>query len=233
MAAALIACQPATAQTNRASIQLDQDAQDIVDRITIERAQSLALIQQLANERERELLGQLSSQDRTLRLALSSADMGRGARDEARQALAAVMARRQSTLDQIARRERRFAADIAAFRRQIAAIAGSPNPLKRTALARYAEGDRAGALDILAEIQSAETAAAIDGWRVAAAYALEAYQHGEMARVDAIDAIQEAASVVETDRSLWLSLAALLSAAGRSEEAALAEARAAALAANR
>jgi hypothetical protein len=136
----------------------------LVQRLVLDRAAAIASVKHIANEREEQLLHDLAAKERHLRAEQRT-------RKEAQAELAEVTAERQHLVDEIAARDRQFAAEIEEYRRQVASIADSPDPRKREALKRYAEGDRAGGFGALVAIQKAETKAVAAGWREIAALA--------------------------------------------------------------
>ena len=208
---------------------LDAQSRAIVDQLTLDRAAAVAALQRRADEREATLLAELGERDRVLRETLAGAAAARATRERAEADLAAVTAQRQAVISDIAARDARFAAEIAEYRRQIASIAASPDPRKREALARYAAGDRQGAMAALIDIQNAETAAVTAGWRDVAQRALDQYARGELPLQQAIEIVDRAARVADSDRALWQALSGLLAEAGRADEARHAASRAAAL----
>src|SRR6476660_1717827 len=132
------------------------EKRELVQRLVLERAAAIAKLQRIADEREEQLFAELAAKDHSLRSE-------RRSRAAIQAELSQVTADRQRLVDQIAARNRQFAADIAEYRRQVASIADSPDPRKREALKRYAEGDRAGGFDALVAIQKAETKAVAAG----------------------------------------------------------------------
>lgn len=176
-------------------------------------------MQRRADEREAALLAELGEQDRRLRETIAATSEAERTRDAARAELVRVTARRRALIAQIAGRDSRFAAEIAEYRAQIASIAASPDPRKRAALARYAAGDRSGALDVLIDIQNAETASIAAGWRDLAERAMDQYARRELSLDDTITIVSRAAAISQSDTGLWRTLAGLLRQAGRNREA--------------
>src|SRR5436305_10404760 len=117
----------------------DREAENraLVQRLVLDRAAAVAAVQRVADEREERLFAELGKKDRSLRLEQRT-------RVAAQAELAEVTAARQRLVDEIASRDRQFAAEIAEYRRQAASIADSPDPRRREALRRDAEGERAG-----------------------------------------------------------------------------------------
>src|SRR5262249_37853494 len=122
----------------------------LVERLVLDRAAAVAAAHRSADEREEQLFAELAAKDRRRRSEQRT-------RAAAQAELAQVTAERQKLVAEIAARDRQFAAEIAEYRRQVASIADSPDPRKREALKRYAEGDRKGGFEALVAIQKAET----------------------------------------------------------------------------
>ncbi|HEX9737498.1 MAG TPA: tetratricopeptide repeat protein [Thermoanaerobaculia bacterium] len=184
----------------------------LVQRLVLDRAAAIAAVQRVADFREEQLFAELAEKDRQLR-----AEIGEGAAAQAE--LAAVTAERQRLVDDLAARHRQFAAEIGEYRRQVASIASSPDPRKRAALERYAEGDREGAFLALVEIQKAETKAVAAGWREIAALAADRMDRGEMSTAEVISFYEEAQRLDPDDTWGWIELRRLYMAAGRLPEA--------------
>ena len=153
--------QAATPTVATAAPIADQDAAtaDLVQRLVLDRAASLARVQKKADEREQQLLDQLESQDRTLRRALKEAQAGGRQTAKLRTDLAGVMAERTRLVEELAQRDSVFKGELAEYRRLIAELANSANPERRQALERYADGDRVGAFATLKELTRIEEAA--------------------------------------------------------------------------
>lgn len=153
--------QAATPTVATAAPIADQDAAtaDLVQRLVLDRAASLARVQKKADEREQQLLDQLESKDRTLRRTLKEAQAGGRQTAQLRTDLASVMAERMRLVEDLAQRDSVFKGELAEYRRLIAELANSPNPERRQALERYADGDRVGAFATLKELTRIEEAA--------------------------------------------------------------------------
>src|SRR3954454_14406275 len=167
------------------------ETQALVQRLVLDRAAAVASVQRIADEREEKLFAELNAKDRRLRSEQST-------RKAAQRELAEVTEARQHLVDEIAARDRKFAAEIAEYRRQVASIADSPDPRKREALKRYADGDRAGGFDALVAIQKAETKAVAAGWREIAALAQDRMDRGEIGTIEVIP-IFETAQALDAD----------------------------------
>jgi tetratricopeptide (TPR) repeat protein len=184
----------------------------LVQRLVLDRAAAIASVQRIADEREEQLFAELTAKDRRLRAEQST-------RKEAQAELAVVTAERQRLVDEIAARDRQFAAEIEEYRRQIASIADSPDPRKREALKRYAEGDRAGGFDALVSIQMAETKAVAAGWREIAALAQDRKDRGEMETSEVIPLYERAQSMDPDYAWGWIELRRLYQEAGQLPDA--------------
>jgi tetratricopeptide (TPR) repeat protein len=154
------------------------------------------------------LLAELAAKDRQLRAET-------GSRATAAAELATVTAERQRLVDKIAYRDRQFAAEIVAYRREVASIANSPDLSKRAALQRYVDGNRAGGFAALIEIQRAETKAVAAGSRELGALALDRKDRGEMTTGEVIPIFAEAQRLDPEDAWGWMALRRLYQEAGR------------------
>jgi tetratricopeptide (TPR) repeat protein len=188
------------------------ESRALVQRLVLDRAAAVASVQRIADDREEQLFAELAEKDRRLRTEQRT-------RKAAQAELAEITAERQRLVDEIAARNRQFAAEIEEYRRQVASIADSPDPRKREALKRYAEGDRAGGFDALVAIQKAETKAVAAGWREIAALAQDRKDRGEMGTAEVIP-FYETAQTLDADYAWgWLELRRLYQEAGRLPDA--------------
>jgi len=142
LAVALPARQPTPADANLESRKLQDD-------LTAQRAAAIARERRLADERELQLFDQLDQRDKRLRALSRDLTRTQLDRDTARTELSAVVLERSRLVEEIARRDRAYAAEIAEFRRQITGLTETQNPELRAALQRYADGDRVGAFPII------------------------------------------------------------------------------------
>lgn len=186
--------------------------QAVVERLVVERAATIVALQRRADAREEALLAELAARDRRLRAQA-------GAQAAARTELERVTAQRRGLLEAIAARDRQLAAEVEEYRRQVASIAESPDPRKRAALQRYADGDRAGAYDALLDIQRAETRAVAAGWRELAALARDRRDRGELSTAEAIVPLEEALRIDPDHAGGWGVLERLYFDAGRVADA--------------
>jgi tetratricopeptide (TPR) repeat protein len=211
------------------------ETQALVQRMVLERAASIAALQRVADEREEQLFADLAAKDRKLRAEQKAKKAAQADLAQVAAALAGVTAERQKLVDEIAARDRRFGADLEEYQNQIASIANSPDPRKREALKRYAEGDRVEAFDDLVSIQDeldrANDKASAAGWSELGALALDLKDRGEKDTNAAI-AIFEKAQKKDPEHAWgWVELGRLYREAGRladarpAAEQALAQAR--------
>ncbi len=142
---------PATpgSSPSRAASDLNAESRALVERLVADRAAAIVVVQRKADEREERLWADLAAKDRRLRSEIHSRAAAQAELAGKRAELTQVMAQRLRLVDELAARDRQFAAEIGEYRKQVASIAGSPDPRKRDALARYAEGDRAGGFGAL------------------------------------------------------------------------------------
>src|SRR5436305_5288746 len=203
---------PASIQAEVSPPDREAENRALVQRLVLDRAAAVAAVQRVADEREERLFAELGVKDRRLRSEQRT-------RTAAQAELAEVTAARQRVVDEIASRDRQFAAEIAEYHRQVASIADSPDPRKREALKRYAEGDRAGGYDDLWEIQEAETKAVAAGWREIAAIAQDRKDRGEIGTAKAIKPYEKAQAIDADYTWGWIELRRLYEEAGRLPDA--------------
>jgi tetratricopeptide (TPR) repeat protein len=184
----------------------------LVQRLVLDRAAAVASVQRIADEREEQLFAELAAKDQRLRAEQRTRKAAQGE-------LAKVTAERQRLVDEIATRNRQFAAEIEEYRRQVASIADSPDPRKRGALKRYAEGHRAEGYADLVEIQEAETKAVAAGWREIAALAQDRKDRGEIGTAEAIKPYEKAQAMDADYVWGWIELRRLYQEAGRLPDA--------------
>ena len=188
------------------------ESRALVQRLVLDRAAAVVAVQRVADEREEKLFAELAAKDRLLRKEQRT-------RIAAQSELADVTEQRQRLVDELASRDRKFATEIAQYRRQVAAIASSPNLRKRDALKRYAEGDRSGGFDALVAIQKAKPHPTAAGWREIAALARDRMDRGEMGTAQVIPFFEAAQSLDADDVPGWVELHRLYQTAGRLPEA--------------
>jgi tetratricopeptide (TPR) repeat protein len=223
----LIACSflPASLQGEAPLADRAAENRALVQRLVLDRAAAVAAVQRVADEHEEQLFSELAANGRRLRVEQRT---GKDVKAE----LLELTAARQQLVDRLAARDRRFAAEIEEYRRQVASIVDSPDPRKREALVRYAEGDRAGGFDALVSIQRAETKAVASGWRENAALAQDRKDRGEMGTAEVIPFYERAQSLDADYAWGWIELLRLYQEAGRLPDAQSAAAQALARAHN-
>ena len=116
----------------------DADSRALVQRLTLDRATTIVVLQKKADEREQELFDELERKNRALRsrevaLRREVADRAAAVAELAgvTRELASVNSARQDAVDQLAVRDRQFAAEIDEYRRRIASIALISRPDSR------------------------------------------------------------------------------------------------------
>ena len=193
----------------------DGAADALVQRLVLDRAAVLVSLERGSAEREQQLLARLAARDREIRAALNEA--GAMASETARleSDLAALSQERETLTQRVAAGDSRLEAELAEYRREITSIARSPDPRRRAALARYADGDRAGALAVLTQIQEAETRAVAAGWREIGALANDMRDRGETRAEDVVRVYETAQRLDDSDYWGWIYLARLYATLGR------------------
>ncbi|MCB1625636.1 MAG: hypothetical protein KDI32_13670, partial [Pseudomonadales bacterium] len=169
----LLLCMAGVATAEQAPVELNAAARQLVQRLVLDRAATMVALQRRADAREQLLLDDLGDKDRRLRAELRQ-------RRAAESELAKVTSQRERLIQAIAQRDVQFDAEISSYRLQMVSLAESEDPRKRAALEAYANGDRAGALDALIELQRADTRAVAAGWRAIGALALDRRDRGEL-----------------------------------------------------
>lgn len=186
----------------------------------------------IGDERERDLLERLRARDELLRKEIRDHGKTQGERDELRAQLAEVITEKTRLIEELAARDRDYAAQIAEHRRQMEGLAEDPR--KREALALYADGDRTGAFPLLEAIVRAENAADsaaaarrnAERLREIAALALHMLDLGEKPLTEVIGLWEDAQREDPRCHWGWVELRRLLQGAGRLADARLAAAHA-------
>jgi chromosome segregation ATPase len=168
--------------------------------LTSQHAATVARERRLADDREERLFAELDRRDKLLRSQLRDLDRTRLEANSARSELDALIMERSRLVDEIAKRDHVYAAEIAEFRRQIAGLTETDNPALRAALERYADGDRVGAYPVIKDIIRAENSAAQVATNVrnstrlreVAVLALDMKNHGEKTTAEVLAEWQEA-----------------------------------------
>jgi tetratricopeptide (TPR) repeat protein len=205
------------------ALELNQEARQLVERLVLDRATTVAMLQRRANAREDDMLRQLRERDSALRRE-------RGTRRRIESALLLVQQQRAALIAEIAARDRSFQMEVAVYREQVSSIASSSDSRKVSALRAYADGDRQGGFDALLELQRAETAAVAAGWRELGALALDRYDRGEATAESVAALFREAQRIDPSNFDGWVVLSRLELMRGDVDSAAVAARRAQSLA---
>ena len=207
----------------------DRDAQtrELTERLVLDRAASLAASQRRSFAREATLLGELEQRDKQLRRVLAQQNQNAAESARLRSELRALTSERQRLVDELGARDSAYRAELAEYRRLIAALADSPNPERRQALQRYADGDRLGAFAVLEELTRAEEAAREKAnqlrtaaeYRQLAALAADMQDRGEKTTHEVLQLWREAAKRDADDFWTWVYLSRLTQQAGDTAQA--------------
>ncbi|MSV28155.1 MAG: tetratricopeptide repeat protein [Bryobacterales bacterium] len=229
---------PIPAQNLPAQSDVNAKVRSLQNDLTSQRAAALARERRLSDEREELLFAQLDQRDKRYRAILRDLNQTERERDSARTEVAAVITERSRLVEEIARRDRAYAAEVAEFRRQIAGLTETTNPALQAALQRYADGDRVGAFPVIedivrAENRAGEVASALavavrqaKGLRQVAALALDMKDRGEKTTAEVLSLWQEVQQLDPSFHWGWVELTRLQSEAGKLPEARTAAERA-------
>ena len=203
----------------QAAAQVDQEAEkrDLVLRLTLDKATSLAMARRQASERERQHLATLEERDKQQRKLLAQAGQAEAEATRLRGELARIQQEREQLVDTVARQDSAFRAELDEYRRQITALAAEPGPQRQEALRRYADGDRVGAFPVLEALARAEEHArekasrlrAAADFRRLATLATDMRDRGEKNTAQVLELWREAARRDPDDFWTWLQLARL------------------------
>lgn len=208
----------------------DQDAAtaDLVQRLVLDRAASLARVQKKADEREQQLLDQLENKDRKLRRTLKEAQEGGRQTAQLRAELADVTAERERLVAGLIERDGNLKTELAEYRRIINELANSPSPERREALEIYANGNRVDAFRLLQELTKSEELSAkrAINLRIAARYREQATLANEMRHRKDPNITKEtelkewiaAAKYDPNDSWTWISIAYIYNSLGNYDE---------------
>jgi tetratricopeptide (TPR) repeat protein len=214
---------PVPAQSEAPPSDRAAETRALVQRLVLDHAASIASERRISDEREDQLFKDLVTKDRKLRAEQKIRKEAQADLEEVASALAAVTAERQHLVEEIAARDREFAVEIGEYGERIASIADSPDPRKREALKRYAEGDRITAFGDLVSIQEeldkANDRASAAGWRELGALALDLKDRGEQDTNTAIGIFEKAQRKDPEDAWGWIALWKLYREAGRLTDA--------------
>jgi hypothetical protein len=131
-----VAAPPATAAV------ADAESRLLVEQLVADKAITVARERRLAEADEEELLAALATKDQALRAAEAEA-VGREAElSRVRKARDRIASERRVLVDALAERDLALAAEIGAYREAVSEIAASPDPRKRAALQRFADGEQ-------------------------------------------------------------------------------------------
>lgn len=199
----------------------------LIDRLTIERANALAANDARWAARFGDAARRLERAEHDLRLQSS----------QSAEALARVQAEKEALAVKIAEQDSAYAAELAAYRELMTGIVTQASPEKRTALERYASGDRLGAFPVLEQLTYAENAARdkaaetiaaeadarrrkanADNLRGLGAQALDMISRGEFAVDRAIPIWEQVTKLTPDDHWAWISLGRLYEQAGRIQD---------------
>jgi len=228
------------AQTTLAQDDASTKLRTLQADLTSQHAATIARERRLADEREELLFAELDQRDNRLRALMRDLNRTEQERNSTRADLAAVVAERSRLVEEIAGRDRAYAAEIAEFRRQIAGLTETHDPALQAALQRYADGDRVGAFPVIEDIIRAENRAAevatsvrnATRLRQVAALALDMKDRGEKTTAEVLVLWQEAQQLDPSFHWGWVQLRRLQSEAGKLPEARAAAERALATASN-
>ncbi len=208
-----------------AGVELNQEMRQLVERLVLERATTIATLQRKASAQEAAVLIRLDEREAALRREQS-------ARRKVQTELAKVQRERSELIAKLEQQDRTFTAELASYRVHVSSIAASTDIRKVSALRAYADGDRQAAFDVLLEMQRAETRSVAAGWRELGALALDRYDRGETTASAVADVFREAQRLDPSDFEGWVQLARFERASGASDRALDAAQQAAKLAAD-
>lgn len=207
----------------------DRDAQvrELTERLVLDRAASLAASQRRSLEREATLLAELEQRDKQLRRALAQQNQSAAETARLGNELHALTSERQRLVDELSARDSAYRLELAEYRRLIAALADSPNPERRQALQRYADGDRVGAFAVLEELTRAEEAArdkanklrSAAEYRQLAALAADMQDRGEKTTHDVLQLWRAATQRNADDFRTWVYIGRLTQQSGDTAQA--------------
>ncbi len=199
----------------------------LIDRLTIERANALAANDARWAARYGDAARRLETAEHDLRLQSS----------QSAEAIARVQAEKAALAERIAQQDRAYAAELAAYRELMTGIVTQASPEKRSALERYAAGDRLGAFPVLEQLTYAENAARdkaaetiaaeadarrrqanAENLRGLGAQALDMVSRGEFTIDRAIPIWEQVTKLTPDDHWAWISLGRLYEQAGRIQD---------------
>lgn len=168
------------------------------------------------------LLAGLEQRDKQLRRALAQQNQSAAETARLGKELRALTSERQRLVDELSARDSAYRAELAEYWRLIAALADSPNPERRQALQRYADGDRVGAFAVLEELTRVEEAArdkanklrSAAEYRQLAALAADMQDRGEKTTNDVLQLWRAAAQRDTDDFRTWVYIGRLTEQSG-------------------
>lgn len=205
----------------------DAAARALIDQLALERAAALASARFSAGQREAGLLMQLADQSRQIRAALRATGLSLAETTRLQAALATANEQSQALIFQLSSSDAQYRVDLLEYRSQVRSLANSPDPRRRAALQRYADGDRVGAVAVLVAIARADSRAVAAGWREIGALVLDMRDRGEKATGDAIYIWRQATRLAPDYAVGWIQLGRLYKDTHRYGEARAAAGRAA------
>jgi hypothetical protein len=144
------------AQGERAGGRDAVDVIEVVQRLTLDRAMTLAAAQHRFEEQDRARLAQLAEKDRRLRASLKAGKLAGAELGRVRGELSALTAEREKLVAELSRRDSAFAAELAEYRKLLGDSAKTASEARRRELQRYADGDRTAATDAMLELTEIE-----------------------------------------------------------------------------
>ena len=166
---------PASATPVSLAIALDAERATVARGLEAQYQAALIRERRLADDRE---LRQIADAEATMRRLRAEQDKTRDANTRLQTELETARTDYAKLVRDIAEREARAQAEIAAYRAEAQGLAARATPEKLTALQRFADGDRTGAWPVLKEITEASVKA-----RMAAAAKAAAQELRELARL--------------------------------------------------
>ena len=207
---------------------------DLNSRYAADRARLL----KLADEQQAKLLERQDEREKVHRRTLRNLKSTTAQLQIARAEIAKVVAERKQLVEVIEQSNRNFAAEMAAYRREILGLTTTQNPKLLAALQQYADGDRVGADPVIEGIIRAENKA-IEAAAMAAAnrekaanlrrvatLRLPMKDKGEKTTADLVAIWQEVQDLDPRDHWGWVELGRLYQESGRLEKAKYAAERA-------
>jgi tetratricopeptide (TPR) repeat protein len=144
---------------------LDTDQRALIDKLTADRALAVANERRIAADEQAALNDGLEAQDRAMRAAASKAAGDAAKLAQLRKQRDGIARQRRELVAALAERDQVLAAEVRAYREVVTGIARSPDPRKRKALQRFADGEEREALvdlDVIAEANRAARIKAVD-----------------------------------------------------------------------